>query len=424
MILGLLGSFVAFISYERALKAQLKPYELFSGQIVKSQLYYVAHTIEDILLIAAGLVALFRTDWRKIERGYTFRFALLLAAALLMTVRGYSVDQLLSTKIADFSGPVPFLLSLLVFVGARRGNWRVIETVMAVMALLFCGLVAVGIAGLRNFTRQEAIASLGGTVAALYWPAAWIALREYPRGSLARRLRFVPVAIYGLGSLFTQTRLLFVMLLGLLALYVYFQHKRRTLNAAAWIAALLVFVWAGLFTAVFLLDTRAFQRTETVTAAFWSRLDEDTRTGQLRSFAESVRPEELVLGRGALGSWMWQRAVWGGGTDVGYLTLLFYGGLPLLITYVASHVTPCLRVFRTGSHNWQVTPAALGLLWGINLFSSAFPGQNIQYYLILLCVGACINRELVRESALRMPRRGGPIRYRMQRREHMQGRGV
>jgi hypothetical protein len=406
VVLGMLASLVTFISYQQAMKYQLKSDELYSSNIVKPQLYYIAHAIEIALLLPAGLLAMILTDWRVIERGYLARFALLLGAVVLMTMRGYSLSDLLSTKLTDISGPCPFLLSMLVFIGARRRNWSLLGPAMVVVAVVFSVLTLVSIAGLRTFTRQEGVASLSLILNVLYWPASWIALKDYPQHSFARRLRFGPTVIYGFGSLFTQTRLLFVMLFALFVVYAYGQRRRKIPQATAWIAGLVLTVWAGLFAAVFLKDTQAFEKVESVVDAFSSRLDEDTRTGQLMSFQKSVKLHELVLGRGSFATWNWGGLEWHGGTDVGYLTLLLYGGVPLLTTYVATHMKPSLAVFRNKRATWQFASAGVVLLWWFHLFSSGYPAVELQYYLILFCTGACISREP--SEQLSFPHRGNP----------------
>lgn len=392
--LGMLASLLAFISYQQALKYQLKPDEFYgSSDIVKSQLYYVAHATQIILLISAGLVTALFTDWQAIERGYGLQFSLFVCAVLLMTVRGYSFGEMLSTKITDGWGPVPFFMSLLVFIGARRSYWALLRKAMVALAVFFSAWTLQGVAGLQTFTRQEGVANLGGILNVLYWPASWLVLQEYPQNSISRRLRFVPIAIYGLGSLFTQTRLLFVMLIALFVVYAYVQHRRKIPQATFWIGGIVLAVWAGLFTNVFLKDTRAFQKFESVTDAFSSRLTEDTRTGQVVSFARDVQLHELVLGRGSLATWNWGGLEWHGGTDIGFLTLLFFGGIPLLITYAATHLKPCLTIFRRNQSSWRLANAGVVLLWGIHLFSSGYPHAGIPYYPVLFCVGAIISRE-------------------------------
>jgi hypothetical protein len=198
--------------------------------------------------------------------------------------------------------------------------------------------------------------------------------------------------VYGLGSLFTQTRLNFVMLFGLLIVYAYVQYKRREPQAAVWITAAMLTIWLTLFTVAFFKDSRAVQNLQYVTGAFSDRLEEDTRTGQIRWFFRDVQPQELVLGRGSFAKWQWGMNLWSG-TDVGYLSLLFYGGLPLLVTYILVHLKPGFSVLTAKFPTWQLTAGGIVALWSLRMWSSSYPYTSVDYYPILLCVGACISRD-------------------------------
>ena len=390
--LGMIAALVRFVSFNET-RSQYTEALLVPSNIVQSQSYYVTHSIQILLLVSAGVVALLSTNWRAVKQGYLLPFTLLFGAALLMTVRGYSLSALLSTKLVDNSGPFPFFVSLLVFVGARRKNWVVLSKVMLILAVPLSAFVLLRLAGLQGFTRAEGVAKLNGVLGALFWPASWIALFDYPRDSVARRLRFLPMVFYACGSLFTQTRLNFVLIFAFLVVYSYLQRRRNSPQAVTWVVGLILALWLSLFTAVFLQNTRAFESTLTVANAFYSRLDDDSRTGQLVWFARSVQPHELLLGRGSFASFYWRNGEYNGGPDVGYLSLLFYGGVPLLVAYIWTHLMPCLAVFSKHSTDWRLAAAGVVLLWGVVMFSSAYPGTSIEYYPVLFCVGACISRE-------------------------------
>lgn len=393
LTLGMIASLVALVSSELAVRSQMKPDELIAGNIVKSQIYYIAHAIGITLSVSAGLLALFGATLPYLQRGYLLRFVLLLAAVFLMTIRGYTVSDLLSTRIVDDTGPFPFLLSLLVFVGARRSNWDFLSKLALISAAVLSSLALFGMSSLHSFSRSEAVATIGGTLNALYWPASWVALKDYSQPSVWRGMRFIPILIYTLGSLLVQTRLNFIMIFALIGMYAYLQRRRRQPQTIEWIFALIITLWLGLFATIFLTRTAAFARIEDVANAFSSRLDEDTRTGQLVSFAEDVQPHELLFGRGSFATWNWAGIEYKGGTDVGYLTLLLFGGAPLLITYLAAHVGPGLNILRTTSKGFQLTAAATIFLWSIRMFSSDYPNYDPGYYFVLFSVGACISRD-------------------------------
>ena len=398
--LGIVASMAALVSYEETISQQLKPGDIFVPDLVKSRFYYAVYGIELVLFTAAGVLALLSTEWRTIERGYLLRFAFLLGAALLMTARAYSFSELVSTKLVDATGPFPFVLFVLVFVGARRSNWVFLEKALIGLIIFLCALVFWRIAILPSLDRWAGFAYLTGFVNALFWPASWFGLKDHPANSFARRVRFLPIVIYTLGSLFTQNRLNIAMVVAFLALYMYLQGRRRQPRGVACVIGLAVAVWLGLFAAVFLRETHAFKSLETVGEAFYSRLDEDTRTGQLVSFVENVEPHELLLGRGSLATWKWSgmSLEWRGGTDVGYLTMLFYGGVPLLVTYLLVHLKPAIRVMWKSSDDWQLTAASIVLLWALRMCSSTYPDMSLESYTVLFFVGACIcwERDLVR----------------------------
>jgi hypothetical protein len=391
----MIASVVAYLSYQDALRSQLKSDQFYSPDIVKPMFYYAAYAVQLTMLMSAGLVAWFTMDSRTLQRNYFWRLALLIGAALLMTLRGFSFSDLLSTKIVDMSGPFPFILAILVFVGARRGNWRFLNTTMMASAVLFSVLVLMGMTGLQTFSRQEGVASLTGFLNVLFWPASWIALREYAPDSVARHFRFVPIAIYSLGTLFTQTRLNVVMVIALLAVYSIVQYKRKAPQGITWIVGIALAVWMILFTAIFLKDSGAFQNAQIAATAFSERIDQDSRTGQIRRFFEDVQPQELLLGRGSLATWYWPGIdlQWRGGTDIGYLTLLFYGGVPLLLAYFAAILAPGIAIFAKRPATWQLPAAGIVVLWAIRMFSSSYPGMSLESYPVLFCVGACLSRE-------------------------------
>jgi len=390
---GMLAGLVAYVTYDAASLQQLAPGEFLPSNLVKPPLYYAAYAMEIILVAAAGLFALVNANLRRIQRGFFIWLALLAGAAMLMAARGLAPAEFLSTKIVDGTGPVAIMISVLVFIGAKRSNWVVLEKIMFALTIVFSCLALYRMAGLQTFTRVEGFANLGNILNALYWPAAWLALRGFPSDSFVNRIKLIPIVIYTFASLFTQTRLNFVMVFALFVIYAIVQRKRRSPQAGLWIGLAMLAVWVALFTGIFLRDSRAIDHLQDVTSAFADRVAEDTRTEQLTAFFQAVAPSELILGRGSLATWDWDGYDWRGGTDLGYLTLLLYGGIPLLVTYIAVHVKPCVTALFGSASDWRLAGAGVGVLWAIRMFSSSYPGLSIDYYCVLFCVGAAISRE-------------------------------
>lgn len=395
--LGLCASFGTMLSYVRASKTQIGADPFYYRDIVKDPIYYALHSAEILLLFSAGLLALWLTNPREITSGFRWRFGLFIAAGALMAARGYTLGALLSTKLVDATGPFLCLISVLIFVGVRRSNWVAIDKAFLVTAAALCVVILYDIAELRTASRVEAIRSTLPEVNALFWPAGWVALKPYPRSTVGRYVRFAPAVVYALGSLFTEMRLNFVMLFMLLSLCSYVEHRNGVPQARRWVVRFGIALWLVMFSMVFLVDTPLFQKLDAASEGFYLRLGDDSRSGQVVEFFQSVEPRELLLGRGSFATWRWssrgRHAEWKGGTDVGYLNLLLYGGVPLLLTYFAVHAAPSLAVLRSRQKGLKLTAGGLVLLWMIRMASSGTPSLVLEYYPVLICVGACISRE-------------------------------
>ncbi len=398
---GMAASFVATMSSIASTSEQFTRDYSVGVNVAQSATYYAAHSAQVLLITVAGVLALISTDFRKINGGYLAACILFLAAAIQMTARGYSFSDLLSTRLVDSTGPFSCLISMLVFAGCRRRNWVVLGPVIGTIAAVSAVLVLATIPRIQTGNRLEAVINMGPVLNVLFWTGAWVALRQYPPKSLLSRVRFAPMAVFALGSVVVQTRLNFVLLISLFGVFAFVQRRRRIPQAATWIVALAALAWIALFAAVCLVDTPVYDRLASSASALAGRLDDDSRTDQLRNFAENVPRGELVLGRGSFATWDWNGVTWRGGLDVGYLMLLLYGGLPLVITYIFVHIGPCVRVLRSRLTGLELTGAAMAILWSIVMLSSAYPGMTVQYYTVLLSIGSCLTPP--QASKLRLP---------------------
>jgi hypothetical protein len=305
-----------------------------------------------------------------------------------MAFRGFSVADLLSGKLlSNPTGPFPCFISALIFIGAERQNWNTIRRLITIVAVVLAAAVLAISVSTALYTRLEALHNLGIYLNALLFPAAWLLLERFPRSRPLRALRWAPVAIYALGTVLVQTRLNVVMLLALLAGYVYLNRGRRqTLTAIGCIAA-----GVGLSVVLLpLLSNSVLGESLSRNAIlFQNRVHQDSRTGQLAQFFRDVKPSELLLGRGSNATWVWGHVRWAGGTDLGYLSLLFYGGIPLLVTYYLVHVAGALRCVRSPGSETHAGCAIIVLMWALRMYSSSYPALTVDYVVVLLCVGGC-----------------------------------
>lgn len=403
---ALAASTVARWVYVQAVHNYVIPYGFDYSTVLKPPLFYAAHGLEILCVCGAGLLALSGIR-HQLLREYGVRFLLFFLAGALMAVRGYSLDTAASTQIVASTGPFTVIISLLIFVGAQPGNWKLLDKLFLWTAITYSALVCVGILDVQSAGRWESTLALAGFLNALYFPATWLLLRPGSRRSLLSSLRFLPFAVYAVGSIFTQTRLNWVMVVGALVAYAYIERRRRIPIAPKMLLAAGLGLWVALFSAEYLSDTNYVQTMQASAELLVNRLDEDTRSDQMREFFTNVRMSELLLGRGSLATWKWGGMEWTGGTDVGYLSLLFFGGVPLLLTYLAIHVTPAFGALKRPQSEWQRPCAAIALLWALRMFSSSYPGIAVDYYPVLLCIGACLGstaQPLSMEGARRIGR--------------------
>lgn len=349
--------------------------------------YYIAHGLHLAFLFPAGFIAWLAFRRRAGQPDPTPRVLLFFVAAGIMTYRGYSLGDFFSAKLVGPWGPVPCLMSALIFIGAERDNWIFLRRLIATLAAVLAATVLLVSFSTAFYYRGYAVASLGLYLNALFFPAAWLLLDHSPISRAPQVLRWVPLVIYAFGTILVQTRLNVVMILALLAGYLYLQRGQRR--------GPLVFgglVCASVVVALFLTlasDSVVGQSLSRGGALFHARATEDTRTGQLVDFFKDLTPADLVLGRGAQATWRWGPFQWAGGTDVGYLSLLLFGGIPLLFTYYSAHITGALQCARRPGAPTHAACAIIVLLWALRMFSSSYPSFTIDYYVVLFCVGGC-----------------------------------
>ena len=186
-VVAMAAATVSLWVYVQALHLYTTPGVFDYSRVLKPPLYYAAHGLEMLCVCAAGFIAMIRTR-HQLLRKYGVRFLLFFLAGALMIVRGYSFSTAASTKIADPTGPFVVIVSLLIFVGAQPGSWRLLDKLFLWMAITYSALVCVGMFGVQSASRWETTLAFGSFLNALYFPATWLLLRPgslgFPLSSL------------------------------------------------------------------------------------------------------------------------------------------------------------------------------------------------------------------------------------------------
>jgi hypothetical protein len=385
----LLASFVSIVALSRDRAEQWRYGGIWFAKVQRSALFYVPHAIQFCSMTAAGLLAFAAQLRQRRQNELIHPFCFLVLVTAVVVLRGYSLADLASTKIAHFSGPSVALISMLAFVTVSQAGWKTVRPFLVSLTWILSLAILVGIATDPISNRSDAVSALGLSANALNLFSIWYLLSSKPRRRMSHYLRWIPLLISLLATLLCQTRLYLVITGAGLLMYVY----RSQVSQGSFVRKTLVIIVGGFILAV----GAATVLSETATGglfgqaglAFLGRLAEDTRTGQLTSFFQDLSLRDFVIGRGSMATWNWNGVVWEGATDVGYLSLVLFGGLPLLVAYVFVHVVPAVRALRNNASAETTAAALIVLLWAIRMFSSSYPSTVPEYFLVVLCLGRC-----------------------------------
>lgn len=389
---------IAFIA---GLGATLEFARIYSGQHIeqmitheeaskmgpKTPLYYMLHGLEIAGVLGAGAVAAARLPPRSLSPRFWLCFWLLQAAGVLMTVRGLTLSEMLSQKIVASTGPLLSLLSVGMFVGVDERNWKPIVPLVPFLTGIASTGIWVGYYVVRPIDRSDFFGFSSCTWCALFG-GLWCLFRARA-GLLERAVGWYGLGTVALMALFSRTRLPMVLAALAVCALAIVHIARREVSMSRLTAIAAAVCSLALVTSAFDLGKGARIALNDAGTAFAERLDEDTRTEQIVAFFDDVKPPELILGRGAMATWNWAGIDWAGATDVGYLTLVLFGGLPLLAGYLGVHVLPMLGRFRRGLSQPDLHYAIPPAIWAVLMFSSAAPACDTGYYLVLLCCGWC-----------------------------------
>ena len=86
-----------------------------------------------------------------------------------------------------------------------------------------------------------------------------------------------------------------------------------------------------------------------------------------------------------------------------HLTLVLYGGLSLLLTFIVAHLVPGFRTLAGDPSGWRLTAAGIVVLFSLRMFSSPYIALTLDYYPFLFCVGACLSRDPSRLTGRQRP---------------------
>jgi hypothetical protein len=331
------------------------------------------------ILCAIAPVALSRA------RHYRVLLCFAIAYSVVLATRNLEMRDLLRYEVHSPMAPVCTAASCLLFASLNRDHWRTLIRVVALGSLGVSLLALFELMGMHSASRGEAYWRLY-TYSGILEITAIVAFGWF---SKVRRawIGLIPAAVLLVVSVAMQARLMLVENLCLLGFYILFTRRGLTVNRLVTLCvASLLLMWTPYFIWYSSGVQRMLPRSVT---SFWDRRAEDTRSAQFVDFFAKVPAGTFLFGTGIP-----RRGEFNGlgatGIDLGYVNILFLGGVPALVLFFIIHLLPALRCIGARFDSVDAACLASVLTYGVRLFSSTVPAFEPHYLLLMLLVGRCI----------------------------------
>ena len=356
---------------------------------IKTPLYYAVHGLELGSVIAAGLLSILRGRAGILGTGVRAAFCVLVAAAAIWASIAYTAEEILSSSI--FGGTGPFVWFTLVFViaGVDRRIWNYIDPVIRTLAYLSAAL-ALRALMFSEYRYYRAFSKYIMYTMLLVWLGGWALLTATRlRGwRLLGRVALFLVMVFMAICSQSRSWIILSCLLGVLFVLLRSRDQGSVLSGIR----TLIMGGAATVAAAALVYVAIPHTLSNSVNGIVARINEDTRTGQYRQFFSVVPVPDLFLGKGPKGTWYWKDLGEYQFFDNGYLWMLFVGGMPTLVCYVAIVVWPAIRSFYYQPRGADAAAMYLVLLWALaltGLSTFTLPSVGITSYLVSLWAGRC-----------------------------------
>jgi hypothetical protein len=357
-------------------------------QVPKPPLYYYTHAMALLAVIAAGLLAALSGQLRALGLVGCVAFLVLGVSAAGWAVASYTIEELFSRAIFGPTGPFVWFTLIFAVVGTDRRVWAVIDPVIRLLAY------ATSVLALWTLVSSEGSVYYSGQLSKptqysimLMWLGGWTLLSATRHCGWRLAARATPFFSLVLMAIYSQARswTALTILLGLVFVILRAREKRSALAGAR-----IVVVAGVLIVAAGIITYDSFLRTALEGLA--GRVHEDTRTGEYVAFFSAVPVSDLLLGKGPKGTWYWPGFGDFQFADNGFMWMMFIGGLPTLLSYVALVIWPGVRALQMGARGQDAAAVFLLLFWGLALMGLStytLPSVSMSSYLVSLWAGRC-----------------------------------
>jgi hypothetical protein len=338
-----------------------------------------------VLILVAAVLYVTAPAAARLGRHYRVLICAWIGYSLLLAARNLQLQDCLTSAVWFLLAPGCAIASCWMFASADKDSWRKLVQIVSYGSVGISLITLFEVTQLRSVSRGEAYSRLY-TYSSILEITAIVAFAWFTR---TRRtwLGIIPVAALIAATIAMQTRLMVIELVFLLFFYRIFSQRKISANGvvALCLGGLLL---VGLVYIVWYTPATLRSVVPASASSFWDRSTQDTRSAQFVTFFQNVSPSALLLGIGIP-----RQGEFDGlgekGIDVGYVNILFIGGVPALVLFFVIHLMPAVRSLGSRFDTLDAACLASVMTYGVRLFSSTVPGITPGYLILVLLIGRC-----------------------------------
>ena len=391
----------------------------FSKQIFSFEILarYTLRPSYIFILIAAVLSYNYVKDRIYFRYGFvSFWIISMIAATILLTIRGIYNDYIYDTIISDLE--VMFFFMGGIFIGMRRENWKFIINFYIILLVIGSIVNVIALAMLPGLARDQVYNSLAYDVQYLIWPAMFLIMLVF--NDIPKKNRIILISVFILNiieQLVFQKRFPTVKLVAITALMFFilpFRDMKKSKSAALITQAAVFGVIAigivGLLLTYNIEIGTSFgylgNRFTGTSGSVVTTSIEDNRFQMIGIVIDNIRGNEVLIGKG-MGSWILDPGLWWNvdytsiydkdfhgvtGIEVGQVWPYWKGGILFFI------LINSIFVFLISKYRFYKADKFLLFCWTtvlfhfFSLFGEAWVGTH---QLNLLLYGLCMGQIMV-----------------------------
>ena len=392
------------------------------GEMVGSDTFRY-NLIAYLLILFGAYIAFLESNGGVILKQRFYRIWLFLYFSLvtIMVVRSYSEGVGI---ISVLWNSITYLLVIVMFFGQRDSFWLRLNRILVIftiLGILYGAFVFINIQlphGMTFFQRSIAIESDLGLFNSLLFAAPFLLLTFPIQSKGAQIISVLGCLFITINGILTLTRstVLQGILPFLLAYFIWRRVKggRGAARLFIKISVLLVFlvfiIWASGWTSRIGLvySWEALVNRATLGGSFVKYTLEDFRFAETKFVADKMSWGEWLLGRGVSGRWsgvvyyekegriFYSNVVERGMVHIGYMHLVFRGGIFLLLLFIIFPLGAGWWALFNSGDIWTLAAAAMMVRYSVNLLWGGYTSPSVGLVLLYFCAGRLAANKICR----------------------------